>query len=383
MLCVLRERVMSESEKEYDALLVDTSIYDANALRLEKGLLGKLSQFRKSPIELLMPDVIKNEVRSHLEQKIKSARSALEKSLNEAGDHLFFDGSALNDAKQILIDGKEIEGLADSRLENFIAQTGARVLECSDYVSVSSILKQYFSNLPPFAETGKKKNEFPDAIVLLAVESWAATEGKSVLAVARDGDWTKYCETSQRIDHIEELSAALDVFNHANAPYALLSSLEYALANDTAQVFLSGIAEGLSRALEGFTPDQEADSRFVLETEGCHGWFKDFCLLDNAFRIIDTDEDWVVLEATASITVEAEGEFSLSIYDSIDRDYVSMGGVTATAKEEFESEILITISGDLNGPIDQLAIDEVEIVNPIGSIDFGTIELDYNDDDEF
>ncbi len=84
---------MSEEAKEYDALLIDTSIYDANGLRLEKGLLGKLHLFEKSPIELLMPDVIKNEVQSHLEKMIKVSRSALEKSLNDAGDHLFLMGA--------------------------------------------------------------------------------------------------------------------------------------------------------------------------------------------------------------------------------------------------------------------------------------------------
>lgn len=95
---------MSETEVKYEALLVDTSIYDRNALLLEKGLLGKLTQFRKSPIDLLMPDVIKNEVRSHLEKKIKLARNSLEKSLNDAADHLFFAGSTLNDARQFLIE---------------------------------------------------------------------------------------------------------------------------------------------------------------------------------------------------------------------------------------------------------------------------------------
>jgi len=88
-----------------------------------------------------------------------------------------------------------------------------------------------------------------------------------------------------------------------------------------------------------------------------------------------------VLEANAVITVGAEGEFSLSIHDSIDRDYVQMGSVTATAEEEFESEILITISGDLNGPIDGLIIEDVEIVSPIRTIDFGTLEPDFGDYD--
>ena len=40
---------MSEEAKEYDALLIDTSIYDANGLRLEKGLLGKFAPVRKEP----------------------------------------------------------------------------------------------------------------------------------------------------------------------------------------------------------------------------------------------------------------------------------------------------------------------------------------------
>ena len=58
---------MTEEETEYGAILVDTSIFDRNGLRLEKGLLGKMAQFKKSPIEFLLPDVIKNEVKSHLE----------------------------------------------------------------------------------------------------------------------------------------------------------------------------------------------------------------------------------------------------------------------------------------------------------------------------
>ncbi|MFS6536542.1 PIN domain-containing protein [Idiomarina loihiensis] len=370
-----------EVEKVYGALLVDTSIFDGNGLRLEKGLLGKLSQFKKSPIEYLLPDVIKNEVKSHLESKIKVSRAALEKSLNDAGDHLFFEGSELNDAKQVLIDSKEIEGLAESRVEKFIDFTGAFVLDSGDYVSVSELLAEYFANKPPFAETGKKKNEFPDAIVLMAVEAWADENDIDVLAVAKDGDWKNYCELSDRIDYQEDLSKGLSSFNRTNAPYALLANLEKALNEGTADTFLSSIEAGLESVFDGFTPDQKADSHLYWEPEGCHGWFIEFELLDTEFRIIDKDEDWVVLEALANIIVEAEGEFSLSVYDSIDRDHVYMGGITATAVEGFESEILITISGNLDGPVDELTVDEIEVVSPIETIDFGTIEPEYSEYD--
>ncbi|EJD6377581.1 MULTISPECIES: PIN domain-containing protein [Providencia] len=369
-----------EEEKEYGAILIDTSIFCGNGLRLEKGLLGKLSQFKQSQIVYLFPDVIKNEVLVHLETKIKASRSALETALNNAGNHLFFEGSELNDAKQTLIDSKEIEGLAGSRVDNFIESTGALVLDCGDYVSVSDLLAEYFSNNPPFAETGNKKNEFPDAIVLMAVESWSDQNNLNVLAISNDRDWKSYCTNSKRIDYIEDLSKGLAAFNRSNGPFALLVNLERALHENNAEHFLSEVGAGLESVLNGITPDQEADSHLYWEPEGCHAWFIKFELLENEFRIVDKNDDSIVLEAIAKITVEAEGEFSFSFYDSIDRDHVYMSGTTANAIEEFESEILITISGDLNGSIDELTVDDVEVVSPIESINFGTIEPYYDID---
>ncbi|HGS5020507.1 PIN domain-containing protein [Vibrio cholerae] len=372
---------MTTSSKDYDAILIDTSIFDAHGLRLEKGLLGKLHQFKESKIEYLFPDVIKNEVQNHLEKKVKVSRSALEKALNDAGDHLFFDGSELNEAKSLLIDSKEIEGIANSRVNNFISNTGALVLECGAYVSVSDLLEKYFRNEPPFADTGKKKNEFPDAIILMAVEAWAEEHGKNVLAVAKDGDWESYCKDSQYIDYTDDFSDALSKFNKATAPFAFLSTLIEACDNNEAGDFIENIRERVSAYFDGFTPDQEADSYLYWEPEGCNGWLSDFELVDSDFKIVDHHEDYIVLEVSANITVEAEGEFSFSQYDSIDRDYVNLGGITTTAREEFTSQILITITGDLTGDLSDLEIDDVEIVDPIKSIDFGTIEPNYGEDD--
>lgn len=369
---------MSE-EAEYEALLIDTSIFDGNGLRLEKGLLGKLNQFKRSPVDLLLPDVICGEIKAHLDHKIKVSRSALEKAINDAGDHLFFDGNTLNEAKELLLNSKEIEGLAEARLNDFIEKTGAVVLKCGDHLSVSELLKKYFSNSAPFSESGKKKNEFPDAIVLMAVDEWAKKSNKSVLAISNDGDWSRYCESSEHIDCMEELSDGLAMFNKVNAPYALLSKLESALNSEQAQSFLDDVASKLEAELDGFTPDQDAESYLYWEPEGSNGWFKSFYLTSNVLRIIESDEEYLVIEFKAAITVEAEGEFSLSVHDSIDDDYVHIDSVTATAEEEFESEILVTIVGDLEGPIEGLHIERVEIVSPIRRIHFGTLEPDLRD----
>ncbi|MDN3224055.1 PIN domain-containing protein [Pseudomonas nunensis] len=366
-------------ELNYDSLLIDTSVFDGNGLRLEKGLLGKLSQFKRSPVDFIMPDVIYNEVKSHLERKIKESRSGLEKSINDAGDHLFFDGSTLNDARELLLGSNEIEGLADTRLKSFLDNSGAIVIECGNHLNVSDLLAHYFSNNAPFSESGKKKNEFPDAIILMAIEAWAKTNNKFILAISKDDDWSRYGETSERITCLSELSDGLALFNKANAPYAFLSRLETALDEDTAEVFLDGISSRLESDLDGFTPDQDADSYFYWEPDGSNGWFKNVYLTSHEFRIIESDDKYIVLEVNAAITVEAEGEFSLSVHDSIDRDYSYVGSVTATKEEEFDSKLLITISGDLDGPIEDLVIEEVEIVTPLKRINFGTLEPDFGD----
>lgn len=368
---------LHDPDKNYDIILIDTSIFDGNGLRLETGLLGKLRQFNKTPIDVLLPDVIKNEVQAHLEKKIKVSRSALEKSINDARDHLFFDGSALNEAKKLLIDSDEIEKLAQSRLENFIRDTGALEIECNDYVSVAEVLGQYFSNHPPFSE--KKKNEFPDAIVLLAVEDWADREEKSVLAIAKDKDWKSYCENSHNIDYEEDFTAGLASFNEATAPFALIEFLTKSLEQDTAESFVIKVESGLKSALDGFTPDQDAESEFYWEPDGSHGWFESFSFIDDTFRIIEADQEYIVLEANAQITVGAEGNFSLSVHDSIDKDYVSIGSTSVSRVETFESSILITISGEFSEDIEALEVEEVEVVDQIRTIHFGTLEIDYGE----
>jgi hypothetical protein len=246
-------------------------------------------------------------------------------------------------------------------------------------VSVEQLLSKYFLAAPPFADSGKKKNEFPDAIVLLAIESWAAEKGIFVLAVAKDGDWESYCEKSERLDYENNLVDSLGYFNRANAPYALVESLENALKSGGGAKFRASVAGLLESYFDEFTPDQDAESAYYWEGDGSHGWFKEFEFSDLEFQVVDKAEDWVVLDVYVSIKVGAQGDFSLSVYDSVDKDYTPLDSMSVEVEEEFYTSILISIRGNLDGPIDELVVDEVEIIEPIESIHFGTLEPDFGD----
>lgn len=371
---------------EYDVLLLDTSIFDANGLRLEKGLLSKLSQFKSSPIEILFPDVICGEIKAHLSRKIKESRNALEKAINDASDHLFLTENSQLQAKALIADSVDVDKLAETRIATYIESVGGTIFECGANLEITDLLEKYFSNEAPFSESGKKKNEFPDAITLLSVENWAAAQKKSVLAISQDGDWKAYCEKSKRITFSDDLSDVLTSYNRANHVYVVIKELEKFLTDNSSVDFINDIERRLQSILEDFTPNQDADSAFYWEPEGCSGQFNSFTLECEHIKLIEKSDNYIVLEIDATITVDVEGEFSLSVHDSIDGDYMPLDSCTVNKEETFESPLLITVGGDFSGEsgemsIEDLEVEDVEIVNIPNTIHFGTLEPFQNEYD--
>ncbi|HGK4310552.1 PIN domain-containing protein [Raoultella planticola] len=370
------------SGKSYTAITLDTSIFDGNALKLEKGLLGKLKQFNGSPTKFVLTDIVVNELTKHLHDKIITSRASLQKALEEANEHLFFDGSLLTEAKEKLIEGPEINELAVSRVKAFLEKSGAYVIDSADYVEVAELRDYYFNNRPPFATTGKKKNEFPDAIALLALEHWAEENEQLIYAVAKDGDWKSYCEESKLVDYNESLADALDYFNTKDTPFIMLSKLEGEFEFINATKFGMQLSNELGRIFNGYSVDQNGDSPFNWEPEGVDVTFVDFTMSDDKLKLIEKTDSSIVVEASIEVELNAEGEFSLYQYDSIDHDQVYLGSVAKDTTEYFNCRALITFVGDFDEAkedITYLDIDSVEIIDKLNSIYFGYLELDYDD----
>lgn len=59
-----------------------------------------------------------------------------------------------------------------------------------------------------------------------------------------------------------------------------------------------------------------------------------------------------------------------------------MGGTSASSEETFDAAVLITIAGSIDGPVADLQIVDLEVVEALGSVDMGEINLDFGDRDE-
>ena len=71
----------------------------------------------------------------------------------------------------------------------------------------------YFLHCAPFKESGNKKNEFPDAIALLSLQSWAEENNDNLLAVSIDNDWKNFVQGKDNIKVIDDLAKAMDILN--------------------------------------------------------------------------------------------------------------------------------------------------------------------------
>jgi hypothetical protein len=152
--------------------------------------------------------------------------------------------------------------------------------------------------------------------------------------------------------------------------------LKQALTGDEAQDFIEKVEWLFESELDKYTPDQEADAYHYWEADGCSVKFSSFEFQTYDFRVIVRKPEYVVLETDAIIAIEVTGEFSLSAEDPYDGDYVSLGSISKSTEVEFESEVLITISGDLNGDVNHLDIHDIEIVTKPSIVNFGTLEFE-------
>ena len=94
----------------------------------------------------------------------------------------------------------------------------------------------------------------------------------------------------------------------------------------------------------------------------------------------ESGNEEIVFQVGVWIEARAEADFSFQIYDSIDKDYVSLGGAHATVDTNFSSSLLVTIIGDFFGGEPAYDVETVELLDIPRSIDFGEVNPDFSDD---
>lgn len=365
---------MPNQKAKYDCILIDTSVYENHGLKFDNGILSNLSQFKKSPIDLLIPDVIKSEIHSHLKNKIIQTQNEFMSKIRGVEDYLDIEPTQIKETKK-LVHNIDPDQLSRNKIDSFIEKTGAKIIDSNSFVSINMVLEKYFFSQPPFHQSGNKKHEFPDAIALIAADKWATLSKKKILVVSTDNDWEKYCEDNKRLFFINDLSKALDIFNAVNAPHDFVSKIESHLTTMPDSKIIKDILGELRKILEKVFIRPTAESHLDWDLVEKYVYLKSH-KTPNQLNIIEISNSSITVGMTLKLTVGIRGRFIFYLGDRFEEYADQYGNQTKEVETEYMQDLLVTIEHAPKKDFENLAVLKVQTLkyyDPI-LVDFGRLD---------
>ena len=123
--------------------------------------------------------------------------------------------------------------------------------------------------------------------------------------------------------------------------------------------------------------------RAELDEAEVHYNSHEFILNNAGAPIVDViriEANWLSLRLRVSIDYEVQANFSMAVWDSIDKEYVSIGSSSAVTEDSYECDVLLSLTGDFSSGIDQTAVGEFGIDLRLPGVDIGEVEPDMHDD---
>lgn len=363
---------------KYDFLTLDTQAFNKNSFHFEGPWLSQLKQFKDGSTKVVISEVVVGELIRQLAEKIRQAKDDFDASTKKA---LLYGLDAQAAADLIVLKGKP-RALAEARVKAYLESIGAVEIPANQ-TDIDQVLAAYFKPAPPFASSAKKKSEFPDAIALLSLEAWADKLGKRILAVSGDGDWTAFADWSTTIGVLTTIEDALALLSaHAEEARDLVAA-KLAEIDDADSEAAKTFQDLLATELENVSVFPDYSSSQPAEVESGELSLISFFVAgeapDYTFDVIQVGSDTIAASVDLRVKAKVSAEVNFSVWDSIDRETIPMGSVTAESEvEDLEATVIVTWNYSAFDEAWELASVE------LGSIedpDLGYVEMDWGDQD--
>jgi hypothetical protein len=199
--------------------------------------------------------------------------------------------------------------------------------------SVSEVFDKYFARLPPFGE-GKKKEEFPDAFVVNALQKWCARNNRKIYVISGDEDMKSACRTDERLLSLNKLEELLDLVSKDDEQlYPLLRNLFDENIDEVTQKIEARFGE-----LGFVTYDSKAEVTGVVSVNSVQ--IKEVLL-------VKVDANKTLLDDQAVFDITAEVNFSAEVVIS-DPDSSTYGSEEEIIESTTEVSIEVSASFSLD-----------------------------------
>jgi hypothetical protein len=284
-------------------VFIDTSAYQSKNFQFGQHALGKLEQLvNDEKVYLLTTDVTNSEIESHLKEHAEHAAKAVKIIQKDA---MFLRNTDELPCYGLFekVTSDEIFQIVNQKFKTLIESPNVEIVPI-DNINPKIVFERYFNKTPPF-DKANKKNEFPDAFVLEAVNKLSQERHQSVYVVSGDGDMQSFTKEHENLLYLNRVDEFIDLVLRNSeeleepAKYAdsileqlkgdlLIQAKEYLLASEVYSDDIEGLDDEI---VEIIVNDIKISNKNLLEVSG-----------EEAEYEIDFD-------------VEINAEFSISAYD--------------------------------------------------------------------
>lgn len=191
-------KINKQSSMQRETVFIDTNLFiEENYFHKGNKIMTLLSLAKKNRISLITTIIVKKEVEEHFTHGMKKAFDTL-KEVRELKNIIEFDNCIKS------LDKKMIKKKSEMILKDFFDSGYIYIIGYEYCNNIEKIFDRYFNHEKPFGE-GKKKNEFPDAFSLSAIESYCEKFGlQEVIVLSKDKDIIEYKSKFLKIEEAKE-----------------------------------------------------------------------------------------------------------------------------------------------------------------------------------
>ena len=193
-------------------LTIDTEVIVKDGTLIGPSRLDMLSQFSSSKNTFVLSEIVVRETIYRIKKIVDGADNGIKEKIKNIGNVRDVDTKELEEVASKITSKETSQEHADKVFEDFREKTSAQIIEASDHITIDDLLSNYFGNIPPF-DVEKQRKEFPDAIALHVLNSYADQIKRYMIAVSGDNAWESYCASSDWLVHVKDLGKALEYFD--------------------------------------------------------------------------------------------------------------------------------------------------------------------------
>ncbi|MFT9495045.1 PIN domain-containing protein [Anaerosolibacter sp.] len=335
------------------SVFLDTNIFDSCKYHLDdNSILKVLQKFAKNDkVRLYISNIVLREAEKHIKDATDSAYKVLksaEKEIRKIISPSMLEGTSLEKYFQL----PPVDGIEESTLNkfrDFLKNTNVVTLDNSG-VDIEQIIDDYFNSKPPFEEREKKKNEFPDAIIISKLKE-KFSKDNPIWIISGDKGFQNAFQGLEGFNSMYSLKELFDMINKQDR-IIIYNRIKNYLEN-------SEVIEEIAQAIEVEIENDEIEiDGMDCDRKGiCEGFDYDEVYIESisnvgvALSSVDEISDEIVI-----VSVICNADFSAlcsyddyenSIWDSEEKEYffLQRGEVREYHHAEFECVLKFSVSG--------------------------------------